>query len=611
MPRHSGAPSSGGAAAHGSSDHLLLPPSSNHSALGMSHAASASSATKLNHPLAAVHAEPSHSIQYGYTHLPEGVLDFQLDLHGVEQIVQLCGSEIKYRGFDLPLIFSSMALDLSASKVESLIAKLLTPEFYHSQARSTKPQHVHFSPSFLDEVRFADPHDLAALIKWALTRLGRVFEVPVPVQAKGKVQEEVNFMQQRGFLDLDAYMAWRDEELRSDYALTAFDLFLKSISPQAASLLFALFSLLSSVTVYSIKNGMTPSKISRIFGVLLFGLPEDESFARTYDAFARGSNATEHLFLSYIRYSLKMSPSRIRLTEIVKGYPGMLVSDLTAPGKQANEVPLTQIERTVRLYSVDLLQSASELEVEPDCVEWTACRGPAEDEPRRPGGAAGAGAGSTAGEPQLSESYRKLINLRGQAIRKKTGGQNGRVGSESGGSVGGKSGTDSSKLTFPLRETQPKVLTQGPENRQWSDFATSGFTVNDHGFDKLRNIDDGLKEEMDRWPGERAELNERLRQTQKRLPHFPYDTTPRVVASPSFSTHKGECAPGQGQQHVHPISRMDETFAEVWADYLVGCGWSNRDELTHRNANFVVVQYKSRPIESAVGVQAAAQRSLL
>ncbi|KAE8246273.1 hypothetical protein A4X13_0g5864 [Tilletia indica] len=657
MPRHSGAPSSAGAAAHASSHHLLLPPSSNHSALGMSHAGSAASATKLHHLLAAEHAEPSHSIQYGYTPMPEGVPEFQLELHGVEQVVQLCGNEIKARGIDVPLIFSSMALDLNASNVKSLLANLLTPEFYHSQATSTQAAQVHFGPSFINEVRFANPHDLAALIKWSLTRLGRVFEVPVPVQAKGKVQEEVIFMQQRGFLDLDVYMAWRDEERRSHYALTAFDVFLKNISPQAASLLLTLFSLLSSVTAYSIKNGMTPSKISRLFGVLLFGLPEDESFARTYDAFARGSNATEHLFLSYIRYLSASSSLPTRLTESVKGYPGMLVPELTAPGKQARGVPLTQIERTVRLYSVDLLQSASELEVEPDCVEWTACRGPTEDEPRRPGAGGGPAAGSTAGEPQLSEKYRKLINLRGQAIRKKTGGQNGRAGSESGGSAGGKggmgigsrsknggpgkivlndmdavtvesygslasqqwgdfmsdgfSGTDSSALTFDLRESQRKVRTQAPENRQWSDFATAGFTVNDYGLDNVLNFDDGLKEEMVRWPGERAELNERLRQTQKRLPHFPYDTTPRVVASPSFSAHEGECAPGQGQQHMHPISRMDETFAEVWADYLVGCGWSNRDELTHRNANFVVVQYKSRPIESAVGVQAAAQRSLL
>ncbi|KAE8265525.1 hypothetical protein A4X09_0g6615 [Tilletia walkeri] len=87
-------------------------------------------------------------------------------------------------------------------------------------------------------------------------------------------------------------MTWRDDERRSHYALTAFDLFLKNISRQAASLLFTLFSLLSSLTAYSIDNGMTPSKISRIFDVLLFGLHEDETFARTYDAFTRGSNAS-------------------------------------------------------------------------------------------------------------------------------------------------------------------------------------------------------------------------------------------------------------------------------------------------------------------------------
>ncbi|KAL9937985.1 hypothetical protein V8E36_003530 [Tilletia maclaganii] len=626
-------------AAQGSSLHLV-PPGSHLTALGMSNTGSASSATKLHALLAAEHAEPAHSIQYGYTPLPDNVADLHFELHGVEKIIEVCGKEIKARGIDVPLIFSSMALDLSATNVKSLISNLLSPEFYHSQVNSTTAAHVAFPTAFLDEVRFANPHDLAALIKWSLARLGRVFEVPVPVQAKGKVQEEVIFMQQRGFIDLDIYMAWRDEERRSHYSLTAFDYFLKSIPTQASALLLALFSLLSSVTAYSLKNGMTPSKISRLFGVLLFGLPEDETFARTYDAFARASNATEHLFLAYIRFLSTTSSLPTRLTESVSGYPSMLVPELTAPGKQARGVPLTQIERTVRLYSVDLIQSAAELDIGDDCPEWLACRS-----------RAGTGKkGNPAVEAQLSEEYRKLINLRGQAIRKKTASERG-AGAGGSGSANGSSGVgasvgstavgsaldavtvesyrslaskqwgdfmsegfssaDSTKLNFDLRESQRKVRTQAPETRQWSDFAQAGFTINDNGLDNVLNFDDGLKEEMERWPGERAELNERLRQTQKRLPHFPYDTVPRVVSSPSISEAEGESGPGQGQQHMHPISRMDEAFAEVWADYLVGCGWSNRDELTHRNANFVVVQYKSRPIESAVGVQASQRDSLL
>ncbi|KAK0547184.1 hypothetical protein OC846_004138 [Tilletia horrida] len=600
-----------------STHHLLLPPQN----LGMSHAASAASTTRLHALLAAEAAEPSQAIQYGYTPTPEGVADVQLELHSAERIVQICGSEIKARGIDVPLIFSSMALDLSASNVKSLISNLLGPEFYHSQASSTTADQINFAQAFLDEVRFANPHDIAALIKWSLARLGRVFEVPVPVQGRGKVQEDIIFMQQRGFLDFEIYMAWRDEERRAHYPLNSFEHFLRNISAPAASLLDSLFSLLSSVTAYSLKNGMTTSKVSRLFGVLLFGLPEDETFARTYDAFARASNATEHLFLAYIRSLSTSSSLPTRLTESVKGYPSMIVSELTAPGKQARGVPLTQIERTVRLYSVDLLQSAAEMTIEQDCPEWAACR----TEDKRLGS-----------EPQLSEKYRKLINLRGQAIRKKVGVTAAQAGSrpktqetagktaldavtvESYGSLASKqwgdflsdgfSSTDSSKLAFDLRESQRKVRAQRPENRQWSDFAQGGFTVNDSGLDNVLNFDDGLKEEMERWPGERAELNERLRQTQKRLPHFPYDTHPRVIASPTMAEGEGEAPPGHGQQYMHPISRMDETFAEVWADYLVGCGWSNRDELTHRNANFVVVQYKSRPIESAVGVQAATER---
>lgn len=50
--------------------------------------------------------------------------------------------------------------------------------------------------SFLQEARFAGPHELSMLLKWGLARIARV-----------KTGYEV-----RGFIELDHYMTWRASE---------------------------------------------------------------------------------------------------------------------------------------------------------------------------------------------------------------------------------------------------------------------------------------------------------------------------------------------------------------------------------------------------------------
>lgn len=109
-------------------------------------------------------------------------------------------------GLDCPLIFTSMALDLSTGGV-ALLLKALASSDLSDVANS----------AISEEVRFANPHDLAALLKWTLARLGRFYAVPVPSTAsarKGETGEDVVVVQQRGWLDLDLYLHWREEEKR-------------------------------------------------------------------------------------------------------------------------------------------------------------------------------------------------------------------------------------------------------------------------------------------------------------------------------------------------------------------------------------------------------------
>lgn len=97
-----------------------------------------------------------------------------------------------------------MALDLSAGGVTALIRCFAGCD--HTDL---------WQSSFVQEAKYANVHNLAAMIKWTLARLGRFYAVPVPSQTpskKGEVHEEVAIVQQRGWLDLETYMSWRDQE---------------------------------------------------------------------------------------------------------------------------------------------------------------------------------------------------------------------------------------------------------------------------------------------------------------------------------------------------------------------------------------------------------------
>lgn len=145
---------------------------------------------------------------------------------------------------------------------------------------------------------------------------------------------------------------------------------------------------------------MPPSKLARLFGPLLFGLPEDDTFERTYDAYIKAGNATEHLLLAYIRDTGTLETLPTKLASHIQGYPNMLSSDIFLPSRGVKSVPITSIERTVRLYSVDLVKTACEFDLGEISEEWAACCTDNDHHGR---------------DPQLSDRYRKLINLRGSA----------------------------------------------------------------------------------------------------------------------------------------------------------------------------------------------------
>ena len=108
-----------------------------------------------------------------------------------------------------------MAINLSPSGTQSLIRAYLGYDPVYGVPLAHAPHGGDLTDAFRHEIRFANPNDLAAVIKWGMSRLGKVLAVPIPISEpnrKGDVQEETAYVQQRGFLDVDLYTQWRDEE---------------------------------------------------------------------------------------------------------------------------------------------------------------------------------------------------------------------------------------------------------------------------------------------------------------------------------------------------------------------------------------------------------------
>jgi hypothetical protein len=99
-----------------------------------------------------------------------------------------------------------MALDLSSHSITSLLQSLVkSPSLFLSS-----------------DVKFANAHDLAAVIKWTLARLGKVVPGTLSSQdhtRKGDTHlEETVLVQQRGILEWDSYARWAAQE-RSEHCL--------------------------------------------------------------------------------------------------------------------------------------------------------------------------------------------------------------------------------------------------------------------------------------------------------------------------------------------------------------------------------------------------------
>ncbi|WFD43068.1 hypothetical protein MPSI1_001720 [Malassezia psittaci] len=500
---------------------------------------------------------------YGYTAV---AWEHPMDIEEAYPVVVRILDEIRARGVASPQLLSSMAGSLSASRSTKLIKALLAT---YSTSEEADPQ---AAETFAEELRSSNVYNLVALLKWVLARIGCVVaERPAPEDATTKTPlTDLVLIQDHGFLSWSAYATWREREKQEGYPNTAYVLLTQALEPPVVRLLDTLLDFFALVATHSRHNGMTPSKIGRLFGPLLFGLPEDATFSETYTQFVRAGNAVEHILLAFMRYHASMARSQDmlpkRLLKHIRDYPRLLASDVENSSAFVSTLPTTPITRTVREYARDLVH---------DVVQWpsqaliSALDGGVSDAPI-----------------DLAEQSRKLLNIGATRRSKRQNNAAAAAPTDASSTLASQRWADSAddrfddmdrtRLSFDLREQDRKPGMSRIESTRWYQFEENGFPnpkTEDSRLDWVIRFDEELQDEAKREPHVVTMQTPSLPRNNPHNFHgqnldFPYDT---------------RCVAGA------PIA-VDELFPEVWADYLIGNGWSNRDEGVHRRANFAILQ---------------------
>lgn len=103
----------------------------------------------------------------------------------------------------------------------------------------------------------------------------------------------------------------------------------------------------------------------------------------------------------------------------------------------------------------------------------------------------------------------------------------------------------------------------------WNDFSTTGFSRTDAPLNATLQFSTPVTHTISAWPTHQAEIQKKLKKTQKSLPAFGWDTEPVI-----------------GTEEV-----IEEAFVDVFCDLVYGGGWMDieRGEETDRECNWALV----------------------
>lgn len=145
---------------------------------------------------------------------------------------------------------------------------------------------------FTTELEYTrSPHDIAAVLRWALRHLRL---------------EGDSFGGSSG--QWQWYSAFLEAERASSYPPSAFsEILVPQLPPAHLQLLVATLEIISSLAAHSERNGISGSKLSKLFGLWLLAetrTQDNDNWSTFYARWERAGQILEHLFLAQIRFAL-------------------------------------------------------------------------------------------------------------------------------------------------------------------------------------------------------------------------------------------------------------------------------------------------------------------
>ncbi|KAF9007188.1 hypothetical protein BDQ17DRAFT_262797 [Cyathus striatus] len=238
------------------------------------------------------------------------IMEKRLSPEEVTQLVKACKEAIFARGLETLGVMHPHWHSASTELQQRLISLFLRS----LASTSTSPAATRFTNE-LQEAR--DPHDVAAVLRWALRHL----QLPSSSSSTSNTKLESKFG-----MATDWYPTFSAAEVSQNYPAKAYTSILAPLLPEAnVRLLGEVLEIVSALAPLAEKNSTSTARLSMIFGLWL--LAEDprvrkgESWKEFYERWEVMGRILEHLFLVRVREEAASNRLPTRLLELVKSYP--------------------------------------------------------------------------------------------------------------------------------------------------------------------------------------------------------------------------------------------------------------------------------------------------
>ncbi|BGO95255.1 hypothetical protein NBRC10512_002595 [Rhodotorula toruloides] len=248
-----------------------------------------------------------------------------------------CGSVIKQRGLTILGLFRPFraAESLPAQRKLCLLFLDYMAEFDAAPSssdsiRGSEASKAVLLHAFKEELRYANVHDVAAVLRWGLRHFSS------SPSFSGSPTPSVDWY--TSFLR-------RSSSFSPSHPPHSFSAFLlPSLPPASQALLLSTLTLLQAVAANAQHNAMTARRLCRSFGIYLFGMSPSSgssSFDDLYNAWREAGDALEGCLKAFLREQTDLPP---RLQELIDDYPAWVAAKMSGSSEGGRKVRVVKVE---------------------------------------------------------------------------------------------------------------------------------------------------------------------------------------------------------------------------------------------------------------------------